>query len=360
MKKLIKACQIMKIDKIKVSIIIPVYNVAPYVKRCLDSVFAQTYKNIEILIIDDCGTDNSIEIVKDLTLKEKIENDIRIIHHPHNKGLSVARNTGIKESTGDFLYFLDSDDEITPECIELLLNETLTQTPDFVIADYNCIGNNVPMPPLSINRKTISGSSEILKLFREQKWYVMAVNKLIRKSFIISNELFFKENIIHEDILWSFLLACNATVIKVIKDKTYNYYIREDSITESIKVQNNNQFKHRSNESKRVIVSSMYTYLIESEQKDKNKDINKTFEEYKYLLFISIIKNNTYTKDELFFIYKEFGRLKNTTNLRIFLLNCVDIKTFIKFFHYLLPSYFGYRYIIGLEKLNKKRNTIFK
>ena len=104
----------------------------------------------------------------------------------------------------------------------------------------------------------------------------------------------------------------------------------------------------------------MYTYLIDSEQKDKYKDITKTFEEYKYLLFISIIKTNSYTKDKLFLIYKEFRSLKNTTDLRIFLLNCVSSKNFIKYFHYLLPSYFGYRFIIGLEKLNRKRSTIFK
>lgn len=93
---------------IKVSIIIPVYNVAPYVEECLRSVLEQDYLDKEIIIVDDCGTDNSMDIVQGIVTRCKSE--VRILKHPYNCGLSKARNTGIKEAKGDYVFFMDSDD----------------------------------------------------------------------------------------------------------------------------------------------------------------------------------------------------------------------------------------------------------
>lgn len=87
----------------KVSIIIPVYNVAPYVEECIQSVLRQDYKNLEIIIIDDCGTDNSMELVEKLV--KNSSRDIVILKHDYNKGLSAARNTGIRRATGDYIFF---------------------------------------------------------------------------------------------------------------------------------------------------------------------------------------------------------------------------------------------------------------
>ncbi len=353
-----KVYLIMKNNNIKVSLIIPVYNVAPYVYRCLQSVYSQTYQNIEIIIVDDCGTDNSIQIIEDFIQTNSTLRSIKLIHHPFNKGLSAARNTGIKESTGDYLYFLDSDDEITNNCIEILVNETNTSKPDFIIADYKCIGSSVDMPPLSIKTKVLSNSVEILKSFREQQWYVMAVNKLIKREFLIANELFFNDNIIHEDILWSFMIACKANCMKVIKDKTYLYYIRENSITQSIKSENNKIYKERSNESKREIVSGMYMYCSIFNSDDRKNEIIKTFEEYKYLIFMSIVKTGIYSKKKLFNIYKDFRHLNDISNLSVFKLCSTSPKNSAKYFHYLLPEYFGFKYLISLEKINRELNTI--
>lgn len=89
--------------EMKVSIIIPVYNVAPYVEECIQSVLRQDYKNLEIIIIDDCGTDNSMELVEELV--KNSSRDIVILKHDYNKGLSAARNTGIRRATGDYIFF---------------------------------------------------------------------------------------------------------------------------------------------------------------------------------------------------------------------------------------------------------------
>ena len=108
---------------IKVSIIIPIYNVASYVERCIRSVMNQTLtKEIECIILDDCGSDNSIDIAENLISEYVGCIDFRILHHDFNRGLSAARNTGIDSAKGEYIYYLDSDDKIVPDCIEKLVS----------------------------------------------------------------------------------------------------------------------------------------------------------------------------------------------------------------------------------------------
>ncbi len=105
-----------------VSIIIPVYNVAPYIEDCLWCVMCQTYIGpIECLIVDDCGTDESILIAERMI--EKYEGPIlfKILHHGHNRGLSAARNTGMEKAVGEYIFFIDSDDVITADCLEKMM-----------------------------------------------------------------------------------------------------------------------------------------------------------------------------------------------------------------------------------------------
>ena len=102
----------------KISIIVPVYNVEQYIKECFGSISTQTYKGeMECIFVDDCGQDNSVTMLNNLIKDYQGLIKFRIIHHDHNKGLSGARNTGILHATGDYLYFIDSDDTITPDCI---------------------------------------------------------------------------------------------------------------------------------------------------------------------------------------------------------------------------------------------------
>lgn len=125
-----------------ISIIIPVYNVEEYIAECLQSVMQQTYTGkMECIIVDDCGTDRSIEIAEKAiegyivaSRKSKIENPIsfHILHHTHNRGLSAARNTGLEASSGEYVYFLDSDDFIDPGTIESLYNAICSD--DYAIA----------------------------------------------------------------------------------------------------------------------------------------------------------------------------------------------------------------------------------
>ena len=105
-----------------VSVIIPIYNVEQYIEECIASVAAQTYKDFDIIAINDCSTDSSLEILRECIDKYNIPKDrISIIDHERNRGISAARNTGILHSTAEYVYFLDSDDTITPDCLEKLV-----------------------------------------------------------------------------------------------------------------------------------------------------------------------------------------------------------------------------------------------
>ena len=212
-----------------ISVIIPVYNVASYIEECLQSVFQQTYQSLEVLIIDDCGKDNSMQLVKNFI--EKIK-DVRfkIIQHPKNLGLSAARNTGIKNATGDYLYFLDSDDFISNNCIETFIT-LIKQHPDSDIVFGSAsfypnqwgnfclhVNNNI-IPEYSNNRKWINNV-----FFKDDFLPVTAWNKLVKTEFINKNRLFFKEGVFYEDELWYFLIAnfCH----KISFNKQYTYFYR--------------------------------------------------------------------------------------------------------------------------------------
>src|SRR5690554_7984530 len=105
----------------KISVIIPVYNKAPYLEQCLNSVINQTYKNLEIIIIDDGSTDNSLEICEKYRKKDE---RIQLISQ-ENQGVSVARNKGIQKASGEWIYFLDADDYLELDAFGILMNETI-------------------------------------------------------------------------------------------------------------------------------------------------------------------------------------------------------------------------------------------
>ena len=215
----------------QVSIIIPVFNVAPYITKCLQSVASQTYKKaIECLIIDDCGQDDSVSLVESFINnynKERHDNNIefRILHHKYNRGLSAARNTGLENANGEWIYFLDSDDWIIPECIELMMKCTLLYTNiDAVFAgttvstgahgylDYE--KNSKPL--FCDNRELIAKSMLKRKVYGMTAW-----NKLIKKEIIIQNNISFVDGLIHEDEVWNFDLAKVITKIAFVNTNTY-------------------------------------------------------------------------------------------------------------------------------------------
>lgn len=223
----------------KISIIVPVYNVESYIRECFSSISAQTYQGeMECIFVDDCGQDGSVEILSELMANYHGGISFSIIHHELNKGLSGTRNTGIRHSTGDYLYFLDSDDTITPDCIEKLV--ALAEKYPGVEVVQGSTKSKIDVLCLE-NRNIVEFSNDykwIRKAFLQRYTIpVTAWNKLVNRKFILSNTLYFEEGVIHEDELWNFFLAKYVRKIAFCKTNTYNYRENANGIVKSIKNQ---------------------------------------------------------------------------------------------------------------------------
>jgi len=212
-----------------ISIVIPVFNVEEYLRECVDSVIAQTYANLEIILVDDGSQDSSGKVCDQYS-----EEDSRIITiHQENKGLSEARNTGIKASSGEYIYFLDSDDYITADCIEKLVRPVLEKEYDIVESYYRMLYGSVPIVKLSLPSGEVAAEN-ILDAYCRRMWTVHAWNKLIRRDFITTHNLYFVPEIIYEDDVWSFMAACNAQSLFVLNEVTYVHRSRPGSIMTTI------------------------------------------------------------------------------------------------------------------------------
>lgn len=214
----------------RVSIIVPVYNVERHVQSCIKSVLVQDYDDIELIIVDDCSPDNSIAIAKEVIASSKIP--VKIVTHDKNHGLSVARNSGIQASSGDALYFIDSDDELPDKnAISSLVVELEETNADIVAGNYQRIYRNEKIVSKRYNqKKTIKGNNNIIESFCQGDIPITAWNKLIKRKFLLEHNLFFKEGLIHEDELWSFQCIMVANIFVLTGKTTYNYYQQESSI----------------------------------------------------------------------------------------------------------------------------------
>ena len=218
-----------------ISIIIPIYNVAPYVEQCLQSVAAQVYEGeMECLLIDDCGTDNSMSICDRFVERYNGPIQFRILHHDHNRGLSAARNTGIDAAQGNYLYFLDSDDWIYPECITLMMNR-ISNYPSSQLVFAGAVSSNGRLECLDyINKKLpeFTDNRDWLQISMSKRRFLgtTAWNKLISREFIIANNLSFVEGIIQEDEIWNFDILRHIKAASFVCNNTYFYNIRPNSI----------------------------------------------------------------------------------------------------------------------------------
>lgn len=212
-----------------ISIIVPVYNVEPYLRKCLDSILGQTYRDLEILIIDDGSTDGSGEICDEYAGK-----DDRIkVFHTENKGLSAARNLGLDNATGDWIGFVDSDDWIEPDMYEVLLRKAEETGADVVECGCHADYTMTSYEHRAIQR-TVSGIDAVEALIRgeirTQVW-----NKIWRRHLFI--DIRFPEGYSFEDVATTYKLVGNATVTGVAEN-TYHWMQRKSSISQSHDLKN--------------------------------------------------------------------------------------------------------------------------
>ena len=216
----------------KVSVVIPVYNVKPYLERCVKSVLRQTHKDLEIIIVDDGSTDGSNELCDELAVSdERI-----IVIHQENQGLSAARNVGICRAKGDYLLFLDSDDEwIIDEGLERLIKATSSST-DLVIfknVDYWEKGRKTFTEDYDTEKlhQLPDAQAVFAHLIRTQRFCMSACFVLIRRTLLIENGVFFPLGYISEDLFWSMHLWQVARTVKVTNLDFYGYHHRQDSLS---------------------------------------------------------------------------------------------------------------------------------
>lgn len=223
-------------SQFEVSVIIPIYNVASCIECCLQSVMKQqSVPAVECLLIDDCGEDDSMAIAERLIDAYDGSITFRTVHHQQNRGLSAARNTGIRETQGTYLYFLDADDWVEPDALKLML-EQAHRYPDAQMVQGGAVAQGgEPKPWLSLKDSQLPeylcGRTvvEHAMLDREQI-PVTAWNRLIKREFIIDKGLFFEEGLTHEDELWTFLLSQHLSSLTLLKEDVYHYVWREEGI----------------------------------------------------------------------------------------------------------------------------------
>lgn len=195
-------------EDIKVSIIIPVYGVEKYISQCLESVINQSYENIEIIVVNDGTKDNSMKIVEEYLLDERIK-----IINKENGGLASARNRGIEEATGEYIYFLDSDDWIEVNTIEVLVEES--NNLDIIYSNFWYFDekNQKKRKNKEKIKSNMSMTGEYLLGYSTE---IMVWNKIYKKSFLEEKQLRFLEGIIHEDEEFTFKCYMNSPQVKYI------------------------------------------------------------------------------------------------------------------------------------------------
>lgn len=204
-----------------VSIIIPIYNVERYLDECIQSVLSQSYRDLEIILVDDVSPDGCPKMCDEYALKDS---RIKVVHRGKNGGLSAARNSGLKVAVGEYVYFLDSDDKLFPHSIASL-----------VAFAKKYPGVDLVQGNIEIQGKH-SHYSDVLSKQPEYISYnggtrtpiyiscpVTAWNKMIRRSLLVDNNITFVEGLLHEDEMFRWDIHRLVKTVAIVKDFTYWY-----------------------------------------------------------------------------------------------------------------------------------------
>ena len=338
--------------KPKVSVIIPVYNLEKYIIKCLDSIIKQKLYEIEIIIVNDGSTDNSLQIIQNFT-----QNDIRIlILSQDNRGLSETRNTGFKYSKGEYIYFIDGDDYLDENCLFDLYNEAINNNLDIIYFDADSFLDEIreeANPHLIkqfnnylkyYHRKSkyegiLNGTQMFLKMKKQKEYRPSSCLQFIKKEFYIKSGLSFYPGILHEDNLFSFIAILLANRTSHLNKAYYNRRVRGNSImTSTVTVKN--------------VYGNLIVYYEMLKFLEKNNfkgdDIRKEIIDELILIRIEIQRYyNKITEDEKYILFK-----KLTIGQEIIFKNILEITQYQKEI---------YDKEKKIKKLNKeKKKTYYK
>lgn len=303
-----------------VSVIVPIYNVEDYLPKCIDSIICQTYKNLEIILVNDGSLDNCALICEKY---KKTDNRIKVIHK-ENGGLSDARNAGIKIASGSYYVFIDSDDYIHDQMIEVLVNGVSTTGADIAVCSFMNVkeGENVAADGNidNVSYKIISSDSDRLSYFYGDKYteFTVAWNKIYPASFF--NEIKYPKGKIHEDEFTTYKLLELAGSIAYIDIPLYYYVSRSSSIMgeqfnlkrlyrlDAIQERMDHYLSLNKNDwyEKNLFLYRIFyvRYYKAIRKQNMDKDIlNKYFTAYKSSVLRNIFKTDLSFKKKLGYIY---------------------------------------------------------
>lgn len=210
----------------QVTIAIPVYNVAPYVEASLLSALNQTFQSIEFIIVDDKGTDGSMDIVQRVIENHPRREDVRIIDQVYNQKTGAARNAGIDNATGEYIFFMDSDDVLTAGCIDILHRSMQSLAADFVAASFvRRDASGKEYPGCTYPEVVLEGDySAFSYRYRQGNFVSVSMwNKLYRLSFLKENQIRCVPSQIHEDAWFTYQVLMKARLCKFLPDCTMYY-----------------------------------------------------------------------------------------------------------------------------------------
>lgn len=275
-------------NNIKVSIIIPVYNCEKYISRCIDSILNQTYKNIEIIAINDGSKDNTKEILNNYA--KKYPNIIKHIEQ-ENKGIAKTRNYGIKIATGDYIAFIDNDDYLDKDYIEKYVNATENSKFDVVIGGYRRPDENGKIV-------------QIMELKDCEEWTKMRIltpwAKIFKREYILKNDIEFLDTNIGEDLYFNIQAILITDNVKVLDYVGYNWFYNTESVSSTVH--------------KDIRKLSIYKLLDESYRVVKEKNIlNKHYDiiEMHFIRTIMLILSYSTKKIPYKIISEEYDKIFN-------------------------------------------------
>ena len=305
----------------KLSIIVPVYNVEQYIEKCINSILSIKVEDFEIIIIDDCGNDNSILIAQKI-LEDQGNIKFKLIRHKKNAGLATARNTGLSVAEGEYIYFLDSDDYIDSQRFSSLFTLGYSSNSDIFLGDFFFDKENEIKPNTKLSEQAFScnGSQFLQNYYRKSGSIVWRY--FYKKAFLNQNNLKFKEIRLQEDIEFSPRAIYLATKISYYPIYFYFYRIRQGSLMGS--------YTQKRFDDNLSICQSLYAFT----NKCKNQADKKNFLDLANSNFLTNIakymKNNRLNEQEEK-IVKNFLKRMIPTKPKIWILKFCSIISYTLF-----------------------------
>lgn len=228
----------------KLSIIIPVYNVEQYLQSCVQSVITQTYRDLQVILVDDGSTDSSGVLCDQLA-----QQDSRIqVVHKENGGLSDARNAGLRVAIGEYVAFLDSDDVyLLNDGLEQLMALAQTEQPDVLLFQAVDVYSNHQSARKAYDEAWIaahSGMEVFHQLVRTQSFYMSACFQIIRRELLEQHQIYFEKGLLSEDVDWSLRLWRHVSKVRAMNLPLYGYQHRDGSISTTYTICNLRSYEH--------------------------------------------------------------------------------------------------------------------